>query len=97
MAPTVMRRCSTPMISRLLPVNSSLPAMSTMERPAGKIKPVTTFATDGFSIVAVPAVDATPASATKTPARHASKNIRSSGSCVFVSQAPKVIDCNFFR
>ena len=79
----------TPMIMRLLPVNSSLPATMTMARPAGKTQPETSFASDGSPTVAAAAVDAAPASATKAPAMQASRNIRPSGSAALARQAER--------
>lgn len=58
------------MASRQLPVKSSLPANSTMVRPAGKMQALTSFASDGGCTVAA----ATVAPAPPNPMEKAGQN-----------------------
>ena len=86
--PAVMRLERTPMIMRQFPVKSSLPAMSTMARPAGNTAPLTRRAAEPAS-VAEPTPAARPPTAMNMPARIASTNMRPNGSFALVSQAFK--------
>ena len=65
---------SSAMITRLSPVKSSLPAISTMASPAGNTRPLTTFAIDP-SKVADAAVDAIPPKAINIPAKIPNSNV----------------------
>ena len=69
--PAVIRFASREMTIRLLPVNSSLPASTTMASPAGKLQ-----APASFPNWAVPMAEPTPARAMNAPASTASRNIR---------------------
>ena len=84
----VMRRESTPMIIRQFPVKSSLPAMSTIARPAGNTAPLMRRAAEPVT-VAEPTPAARPPTAMNMPARIASTNMRPSGRRALISQAFK--------
>ena len=72
--PGVMRFSHREMTIRLLPVKSSLPTMTTMASPAGKI-----HAPASFPAAAEPMDEAAPAKAMNAPASTASRNIRPLG------------------
>ena len=57
------------MIKRQFPVKSSAPVRMTMARPKGKSRPLTTFATEGFSRAKPAVLVTTPPMPMRNPAR----------------------------
>ena len=82
-APTEIFRCSTDSTISELPVNSSLPEISTIANPAGNTHALTSRAADSFPIRADATVLPTPANAMNAPAITASSSILQNGNFPF--------------